>query len=497
MNLLSITNNATRAALFPSVAQAAPASSLKKNLPAPAPLENFASPPLYERNVLPLVFSFLPSSESTNLSFGFISLRIRRAFREFSRILPREYRHSDILLGKPCQTSSKIEENEPETQCIKASLAFPPEEEAVSTQTENTPPLPSFLLPSDALQLLSEIQIHSPQFSNASMERMLKIAAAVEDVGNQAVFSPRQGPSPAAFNTPKSRYVAITRIGSGAFKTVFLALRACEIADRQIASLAALTLYQKRASSESHSKMERELQLQEVEILKQLKGKKHVVQILEDAIETDTEIASILEYYNQGNLADFINSLNSRFPQAVLVKIAKDMARGLAVVHKDGIVHGDLKPANILLRGSFLEDLEAALADFGVACKSEEIGASTPLVGSLFWFSPEKARAALSLCKNPLLPAGELARLKKAAFSTQSDVWALGVVFYNLFCLRSFLPPFPESAVIAGLSQGFVDFQVDRHIPKFLRPLLKSMLSVDPACRPTALGVFKQLEKLL
>jgi len=59
-----------------------------------------------------------------NLSFGFISLKTTRAFREVSHLLPREYNRSDIPFGKRCETSSKIsrgsEENKPKTQVRKA-----------------------------------------------------------------------------------------------------------------------------------------------------------------------------------------------------------------------------------------------------------------------------------------------------------------------------------------------------------------------------------------
>ena len=86
--------------------------------------------------------------------------------------------------------------------------------------------------------------------------------------------------------------------------------------------------------------------------------------------------------------------------------------------HSRNIVHRDIKPANILLQGQ-----TPRLADFGLSRFLEEAGHSARVAGSPAYMAPETFD-------------GER--------TTQTDLWAVGVVFYQL--LGGTLPSFPKGA---------------------------------------------------
>ena len=78
-------------------------------------------------------------------------------------------------------------------------------------------------------------------------------------------------------------------------------------------------------------------------------------------------------------------------PEAEILRIARDVARGLGYAHEQGIIHRDLKPDNVLLR----TDGRAVLTDFGIARAVSNYAASTGInmtIGTPHYLSPEQAQ---------------------------------------------------------------------------------------------------------
>jgi len=122
----------------------------------------------------------------------------------------------------------------------------------------------------------------------------------------------------------------------------------------------------------------------------------------------DGQIFMVLTYYEGETLKRKIRRGALQPDQAI--DIAIQLARGLAKAHEKGIVHRDVKPANIMITNEGV----VKIVDFGLAKldgQTEPTTAGT-IVGTLAYMSPEQAR-------------GE-------EVDQRSDIWSLGVVFYEM-----------------------------------------------------------------
>lgn len=151
---------------------------------------------------------------------------------------------------------------------------------------------------------------------------------------------------------------------------------------------------------------------------------------------------------------------------ADVAQIGYDLAMALGYVHDHGVVHRDVKPANIMMfdYGHHAARVRAKLTDFGIAMLMEApLGGDGSFIGTAAYVSPEQAKG------EPLGPA--------------SDIYSLGLVLLEcLTGMRSF-PGDPLPSALARLLRG-PDLPADLD-PQWLR-LLAAMTATDPAARPTA-----------
>ncbi|KAH9832157.1 kinase-like domain-containing protein [Rhodofomes roseus] len=149
--------------------------------------------------------------------------------------------------------------------------------------------------------------------------------------------------------------------------------------------------------------------------------------------------AMISVWMRHGNIVGYLRE----FPRCNRLQLLLDVATGLEYLHSFGIVHGDLKGANILID----EQGRARLADFGLTAMTHDLhalNAITPLsiVGSLRWTAPE-------------ILDPESAGLEKARPSKASDVFSTGMVMWEVFAGRVPFHQYPLEAnvlyrVLAG-----------------------------------------------
>ncbi|MDX6764341.1 serine/threonine-protein kinase, partial [Streptomyces sp. F8] len=135
----------------------------------------------------------------------------------------------------------------------------------------------------------------------------------------------------------------------------------------------------------------------------------HVVtihHIVEPAPGTDGHPWIVMEMVRGGSLHDRLES--GPMPPAEVVRLGLDVLSALRAAHAEGILHRDVKPANVLLR----PDGSAVLTDFGIAALHDSTGltATGVLIGSPEYIAPERVRGEEGLAA--------------------SDLWSLGMLLY-------------------------------------------------------------------
>jgi serine/threonine-protein kinase len=161
----------------------------------------------------------------------------------------------------------------------------------------------------------------------------------------------------------------------------------------------------------------------------------NVVRIYDIGETDDGDPFLIMQLLTGETLADRL-ARRRRLPPAEALGIALDIARALRAAHAANIVHRDLKPANIYLhRGVDSEGEEVKVLDFGVS-KILSVGdlaftVTGALVGSPAYMSPEQARATKEI-------------------DPRADVWALGVLLFEMLAGRR---PFPSASPMGVIAE--------------------------------------------
>lgn len=176
----------------------------------------------------------------------------------------------------------------------------------------------------------------------------------------------------------------------------------------------------------------------------------HVIRVHERvAGQQHSHIA--MEYLGGGDLAR-LTGCGLEADDAL--SLLRQAACALAHLHRQGYVHCDVKPANLLLRYSG----DLVLADFGLARRLDDSCTKTRpglIVGTPAYASPEQAEGALG--------------------GTAADVYSLGIVFYEMLCGKT---PFPGRTPIEVLCQHLMAPvpRLPQHVAQ-CEPLLDAMLA--------------------
>jgi serine/threonine protein kinase len=151
-------------------------------------------------------------------------------------------------------------------------------------------------------------------------------------------------------------------------------------------------------------------------------------------------------------------------------------SQGLDYLHKSGIVHGDLKPANILLRSARNDrrGFVCKVGDFGLsrALGAEQTHLETANFGTASYAAPE-------------LLSGKL--------SSASDIYSFGMIIWGLASGSEPYPDWNAMQIIVQVSQQGHRPDVPADCPPFLAALLQRCWSQDPLQRPSAAAIVKEL----
>jgi serine/threonine protein kinase len=151
-----------------------------------------------------------------------------------------------------------------------------------------------------------------------------------------------------------------------------------------------------------------------------------------------------MEYVAGATLRELLDE-EGRLALTPALQIAKQVCRGLGAVHRAGIVHGDLKPANIVVMTGGI----AKLTDFGVARVRRQ--AATPFAGTPPYMSPEQVRGA--------------------EMDERSDLYSAGVLMFEMFTGRR---PFDASDPFEVMRLHLEEVPPN---PRTLQPTLPELLA--------------------
>lgn len=179
--------------------------------------------------------------------------------------------------------------------------------------------------------------------------------------------------------------------------------------------------------------------------------------------QSETTYFIVMELVEGRSLRDVLRSEGALLPRRA-TEIAADTAAALSIAHQAGLVHRDVKPGNILLS----RDGSVKVTDFGIARAwddSQELTRTGAVIGTATYFSPEQAQGA--------------------AADTRSDVYALGVVLYEMLTGR---PPFTGDSPMAVAFQHVSaeappPGSLNADVAQSLDAVVTKALCKDPAAR--------------
>jgi len=257
------------------------------------------------------------------------------------------------------------------------------------------------------------------------------------------------------------RYVILRTLGRGAMGVVYLAR------DPQIERELALKTIRFDTGEKGFSAEEAKARfLKEARISGRLQHP-HIVTVF-DVGEDQGTLFLAMELVQGGSFSQRLSD-PAGFPLRDRIRVIAEVAEALAHAHERGVLHRDVKPANILLTPT----LSAKVTDFGIGkllTGDTELTSTGQMVGSPAYMSPEQ--------------------IKGEKLDARTDIFSLGIVLYQALTLRK---PFPADTLTTLVYQILHEEPMDpglvtNDVPEGMKEIIRKCLAKDRANRYSDAG---------
>jgi serine/threonine protein kinase len=193
----------------------------------------------------------------------------------------------------------------------------------------------------------------------------------------------------------------------------------------------------------------------------------HIVRAYETLREPQPTL--ILETLTGATLAYLIETRQRRLPLRAIVNLGLHLCSAVHYLHRNGILHLDLKPSNIVSERGL-----AKLLDLSIA---RPPGRGEKAMGTLQYMSPEQARGGI--------------------LGAPADVWGIGAVLFETTTGEIPFDAYEDESRYDQLERRVESVRDYRRVPAAFNDLVRGCLEPDPALRPTVDEVAKSLRALL
>eukprot|EP01132_Coremiostelium_polycephalum_P000899 gene899-1124_t len=245
----------------------------------------------------------------------------------------------------------------------------------------------------------------------------------------------------------KKLYKDSDQVGKGGFGTVYFARSTKE---KKTVAIKKVPHQTKRQIQQN---------FREVSILSKC-NHPNIVKLITCHLDKDSNLWIIMEFMEGGTFEEAAKAW--KFNENNLAYVARELLKGLQYMHENGMVHRDLKSANIMMS----VEGKVKLIDFGL-CEDVSTGNPCHMVGSPFWMAPEM--------------------IQQKPHGTPVDIWSFAISLLEMANQR---PPMMESAVKAMFTVATEGADTVFDEPELWSDCFKDFLSrclkMDPSERATA-----------